>query len=292
MEAFMFRAMSACIAALVVAVIGMHDAAAQAVGGRLKAIANAKTIKVAHRLDATPFSFVNDRKEITGYTVDLCRQVVASIERQLGVQGLKVDWVPVTTQERFEAVASGKADMECGSSTITLGRMKQVDFSNIVFVESTGLVVRINAGINSLKDVGGKKIAVVAGTSNEQAVIARNQQLKLNAVIVPVRNRDEAVAALEAEQIDGFASDKLLLVGTRFKDNRQLRLLSEDLSIEPYAIVLPRGDWEMRLAVNTALAGIFRGEEMKKIFDRWFGQLGLQPGVLLGAAYVLGALSE
>jgi ABC-type amino acid transport substrate-binding protein len=291
-ETFMFRAMSACIAAAFVVALGAGDAAAQAPGGRLKSIAASKTLKVAHRLDATPFSFINDRKEITGYTVDICRQVATSLERQLGIQGLKVEWVPVTTQERFEAVASGKADMECGSSTVTLGRMKLVDFSNLVFVESTGLVVTNASGINSLKDVAGKKIAVVAGTSNEQAVNARNQQLKLNAVVVSVKNRDEAVAALESGQVDGFASDKLLLVGTRFKDNKQLKLLAEDLSIEPYAIVLPRGDWEMRLAVNTALAEIYRGEGIRKIFDRWFGQLGLQPGFLLGAAYVLGALPE
>jgi ABC-type amino acid transport substrate-binding protein len=170
--------------------------------------------------------------------------------------------------------------------------MKQVGFSNYVFVESTGLLVKAASGVNSLKDIAGKKIAVVAGTTNERAVVARNQQMKLNAVVVPVKNRDEAVAALEAGQADGFASDKLLLVGTKFKGNEQMRLLPEDLSIEPYAIALPRGDWELGLAVNTALAEIYRGDGVRMIFERWFGPLGLQPGILLGAAYVLGALPE
>src|SRR6476659_11045617 len=107
---------------------------------RLKTIASTKVIKVAYRTDARPFSFVNNNQPV-GYSIDLCKLVVASIERQLNAGSLKIEWVPVTLQTRFSAVASGKADMECGSSTVTLGRMKEVDFSNFIFIESTGIVV-------------------------------------------------------------------------------------------------------------------------------------------------------
>jgi glutamate/aspartate transport system substrate-binding protein len=285
----MLRALSVLIALFLAAGIGTDPASAQASGGRLKSIAASKSIKIAHRTDAIPFSYVNEKKETVGFTVDICKQVVASIERQLKMQGLKVEWVPVTTQTRFEAVASGKADLECGSSTVTLARMKQVDFSNFVFVETTGLAVRTTAAINNLKDVNGKKIAVIAGTTNQTALVRQNQQL--NAVIVPVKDRDEAIEALDKGQVDAFASDKLLLLGTKFKSGQELRLLPDDLSIEPYAIALPLGDWELRLAVNTALAELYRSPEMKSIFERWFAHLG-KPGVLLGAAYILGALPE
>jgi ABC-type amino acid transport substrate-binding protein len=98
---------------------------AQALDGRLKKIAAAKAISVAYRADAVPFSFVNDKGQPDGFTIDLCKRVVNSIERQLNVAGLKVNWVPVTVQTRFEAVAKGRADMECGSSTMTLARMKE-----------------------------------------------------------------------------------------------------------------------------------------------------------------------
>jgi glutamate/aspartate transport system substrate-binding protein len=289
----MLRAAAVLIALVVGAGIGIDSAGAQAPAGRLKSVAANKVVKIAHRTDATPFSFVTeDRKEPRGYTIDICKQVVASLGRQLGIQDLTIEWVPVTTQTRFEVVASGGADLECGSSTVTLGRMKLVDFSSYVFVESTGLVVRNAAGIGSFKDVAGKKIAVIAGTSNESAVVQQNRQLQLNAVVVPVKDRNEAIAALESGQVDAFASDKLLLVGTRFKDDKAQRMLPDDLSVEPYAIALPRGDWELRLAVNTALAELYRGGDVKKIFDRWFGQLGFQPGLLLSAAFVFGALPE
>src|SRR5262249_36504588 len=152
-----------------------------------------------------PFSFIPDKtkNEPAGYTIDICKQVVALLERQFGIRGLKIEWVPVTTQTRFEAVASGKADLECGASTVTLGRMKLVDFSNYVFTEGRGLEVR-PAVIRTLKDVAGKRIAVVAGTTNEEAIALQNQKRQLNATVVPVKDRDEAVAALDSGLVDAF----------------------------------------------------------------------------------------
>lgn len=288
----MLRKVLSVVAVVTATVVAAHAASAETLSGRLKTIAASKTVKIAYRTDATPFSFQNERKEVAGYTIDLCKLVVASMERQLNVQPLKIQWVPVTTQTRFEAVAGGKADLECGSSTVTLARMKTVDFSNLVFVESTGVAVKNSAGINNLKDLSGKKIAVIAGTTNERAVADKNQKTQLNATIVVVKDRDEAIAALDSGKVDAFASDKLLLVGTQFKDVQALRMLPDDLSLEPYAIVLPRGDWALRLAVNTGLAEVYRSGEVMKIFERWFGPLGLRPGLLLGASYALGGLSE
>ena len=97
-------------------------ATAQALDGRLKKIADTKTITIAHRTDAAPFSFVDNSKEVTGYSVDLCRRIVASIERQIGVKNLKVNYLPVTAQNRLDAIIKGQADMECGATTVTLSR--------------------------------------------------------------------------------------------------------------------------------------------------------------------------
>jgi ABC-type amino acid transport substrate-binding protein len=267
-------------------------ASAQSLEGRLNTINSGKVIKIAHRTDARPFSYLNARNEPDGYTIDLCKQVVRSLEKQLGGQPLKIEWVPVTTDKRFDAVASGAADMDCGASTVTLSRMKQVDFSSVVFIESTGLVVRRAVGVNTIDGLAGKRIAVVAGTSNERAMTARAQKLNLNATIVPVKTREEGVAALESGSVDAFASDKLLLIGAQFANAQTLVMLPEDLSIEPYAIVLPRGDWAMRAAVNTALAQVYGSGEIMTIFNKWFAQVGLRPSVLLSATYALGVVPE
>ena len=287
-----FVAVALALSVGIVADGASAQAQSQPQGGRLKTIVASKTIKIAHRTDALPFSFIDHGKEVAGYSVDVCKAVVTSLQRQLQLPALKIEWVPVTTQSRFAAVAGGQADLECGASTVTLSRMKEVDFSNFIFVESTGIAVSASAAVNKLQDLSGKKIAVISGTSNEKAMAAKNQELKLNATLVPVKDRDEAVNALESGRVDAFASDKLLLYGAEFKNPQALRALPDDLSIEPYAIVLPRGDWELRLAVNTALAELYKSGDVQKIFGVWFGQLGLRPGALLNAVYLLGAMAE
>jgi len=259
---------------------------------RLKVITSTKVIKIAHRTDARPFSFLNDNKEPVGFTIDLCKLVVNSIEQQTGIANLKIEWVPVTVQTRFAAVASGKADMECGASTATLGRMKEVDFSSFVFVESTGMVVTRASNIRTFADMAGKKIAVAGGTTNEQAILAQLKQQKIEAMLVSVKDGAEAIAMLESGGADGFASDKLLLVGAPMKNPQALVMLPDDLSVEPYAIALPRGDWAFRLAVNTGLAQIYRDGRVVGVFKAWFDRIGLQMSPVLRIMYGLGALSD
>lgn len=257
---------------------------------RLKTILAKKAIRIAYRVDARPFAFVNDAKEPLGYSIDLCKQVTQSIAKQFGVPELQIEWVPVTVHTRFAAVTDGKADIECGASSITLGRMKEVDFSIPMFVESTGIMVLGASNIHSFAELAGKKIAVISGTSNERVLQRQAERQEPKPTIVTVKDHDEAIAALEAGKADGFASDKMLLVGAQLKHPDAFVLLPEDLSIEPYAIVVPRGDWALRLAVNTGLAQIFRSGRTAEVFERWF--FGLRPGILLGAIYAVGGLAD
>ena len=261
--------------------------------GRLKKIHDTKTIAVAYRADAVPFSFEDNDKKPTGYMVELCRSVIGVIERQIGVTPLQVKWVPVTAQNRFATVAGGQADMECGASSVTLGRMKEVGFSSLTFVDGTGLLVRASTPGNSLLDLANKKIGVIPGTSNERAL---NEALKakvVNAVVVPVPNREDGLAQLEAGGIDALASDRVLLVGlvAKSKDAKALALLGDPLSYEPYAIVLPRGDWAMRQAVDAALAQIYKSPALPELYNRWFAALG-RPSPVLEVMFALGRLPE
>ena len=261
--------------------------------GRLKKIHETKTISVAYRTDALPFSFEDNEKKPAGYMVDLCRSVIGAIERQIGVSPLQVKWVPVTVQTRFSAVSGGQADMECGATTVTLGRMKEVGFSSLTFVDGTGLLLRSSTAGKSLMDLANKKIGVISGTSNERALTEAMKAKMVTAQVVPVKTRDEGLAQLEAGTIDAFAGDRVLLVGlvSKAKDPKSLALLGEALSYEPYAIVLPRGDWAMRLAVDTALAQVYKSSALPEIYNRWFGMLG-RPSPIIEVMYGLGRLPE
>src|SRR4029078_640651 len=135
--------------AFCVAVVASLTAPAQAQEGRLAAIMSSKTIKIAYRTDARPFSYTNSFSDPAGYTIDLCRMLVDVMQQRLKLDALKIEWVPVTTQQRFEAVGAGKADIECGASTVTLSRMEQVDFSSLIFVETTGILVKKDSAIST-----------------------------------------------------------------------------------------------------------------------------------------------
>ena len=284
----MLRTAFAALAALLLA----SAVQAQPLEGRLKRIAETKTIAIAHRTDAMPFSFT-ENGQVTGFTVDLCKRVVTSIERQINVPGLQIKWVPVTSQNRFDVVASGQADLECGASTVTLSRLRQVDFSSFIFIETTSLLVKSASGLQSFADVAGKKIAVVAGTTNERAVQAQLKRRQINATVLPMKTREQAFEALESGAADAFASDRLLLLGSfvKAKDPKAMAILGDELSMEPYGIALPRGDAALRLAVNTGLSQVFGSGEIGDLFKTWFGQLG-RPSVVLEVNYLLGTIPD
>ena len=287
------EAMTRIFALFILGLVGTAAAYAQPLEGRLKRIAETKSIAVAYRSDAMPFSFAGEKNVAEGFSIDLCKRVAASIGRELNLPNLEIRWVPVSIQSRFDAVAQGRADLECGSSTITLSRQKQVDFSNIIFVESTGLLVKAGSGVRGFSDLAGRRIAVVKGTTNEAAVGSALKRANLNAAVLPFGSRDEALAALEQGKADAFASDKLLLMGAlaSARSPGSLTLLPDQLSYEPYGIVLPRGDAALRLAVNTALAQVYRSGDIIDLFRRWFGALG-PPSTVVEAAYLLGAIPE
>lgn len=285
--------MSCRLATLVVAALFAPALACAQVDGHLKKIKESKSVAIAYRSDASPFSFVDQSQEPTGYSIELCRRVVSTIAQQIGIDGMQIKWVPVTVQNRIEAVEKGQADMECGSTTVTLSRMKKVNFSSFTFVDGTGLLIKSDSPARQLSDFSGKKIAVIPGTTNEKALNEALRKGVINATVVPIKTREEGLAQLEAGQIDAFASDKVLLMALapKAKDPKTIALLTEDLSFEPYAITLPRNDDNFRLAVDRALADIYRSGAIVEIFNRWFGALG-KPGIMLQAAFIFGAIPE
>jgi len=258
----------------------------------LKKVRDSKTLSIAYRTDALPFSYAGADKQPAGYTVDLCKRVAASIEQQLKLS-LQVKWVPATSQNRLDLVRNGQADMECGSTTATLSRMETVDFSSPVFVDTTGLLVNKASGAKSLTGLAGKKIAVVTGTTNQKALEQSIKKALISATVVPVKNREEGIGALTSGSVDAFAGDKILLLGLapKVQDPSKFELLGDDLGFEPYAIVLPRGDASFRLAVNRALSQIFQSAAIGEIFKHAFGpDAEPTPGLLI--MYALSSFPE
>ena len=247
-------------------------------------------INVAFSGDSLPFSFVDDKRQPAGYSIDLCKRVIAQLGRAAGVPDLKVNWVVGTVAERLAMVASGKVDLECANTTATQTRMATVDFSSLIFLDGGGLIAKA-AATQKLADLAGKNIGVIAGTTTETRLESILKARLVNAKVVKVKDGNEGIAMLESGSLDAFASDKIKLLGLALqaKDPKALAMLPDDLSIEPLAFALPRGDSSYRLEVNRALTQVYVSGEIEAIFNQWLGTLG-RPGGLLAAMYILNAI--
>jgi ABC-type amino acid transport substrate-binding protein len=261
--------------------------------GTLEKIRKQGAITMGYVDGSAPFSSTDAAKQPQGYSVDLCREIASSIRAQLGLASLETRWVALTLQNRLEAVKSGRVDIECSTTTWTLGRQADVDFSLITFVDGGSILTRVESEAGRLSDFNGKRIAVITGTTTEKALKGSLDRRSIKAEVVTVRTREAGLQLLDSRKVEGFASDRIVLIGVVLTSKTQgaFKLLDEDFSVEPYALALPRGDAEYRLAVNRALARLYRTGDIQKIYERWLGRLG-PPSVLLSATYFIQALAE
>jgi ABC-type amino acid transport substrate-binding protein len=281
------------LAILIVASTALVSAAHAQKTDTLAKIKAAQSITVAFSGDSLPFSYVGSDNQPAGYSIDLCKRVIAAIGRTIGTPDLKVNWVVDTVPNRIAMVASGKADMECANTTESQSRLKDVDFSNLIFVDGGGFLVKANSSINGFSDLAGKSIAVTSGTTTETRLNATLKARLIDAKVVTVKDGVEGVAMLQSGSVAAFASDKIKLIGlaAQAKDPNQFALLAEDLSFEPYAFMLPRNDSAFRLVVNSALTQVYLSGEIDPIFAKWLGKLG-RPSGLLAAMYLLNSIPE
>ena len=250
-------------------------------------------IRLGYVDGAAPFSWADANGEPQGYSVDLCRIVADGIAEQLKRKQLKVRWVKLTLQNRIDAVRKKQVDIECGTATWTFSRQRLVDFSLITFVDGGSILTRVQTDARRIGDFGGKRIAVIGGTTTETALRDSLKRGLIPAEVVLIKGRDEGLELLRQGQVDGLASDRTALIGvvvTRAAGDA-FRLLEEDFSIEQYALMLPRNDADFRIAVNRALARLYRSGEIRRVYDRWLGPLG-PPSVLLSATYFIQNLAE
>ena len=268
-------------------------AGAQDLQGTLKKIKDSGTITIGYREQSVPFSFKGTDGKPAGYSVDLCQRIATGVQQQLKLSKLDVKWVAVTPETRVSSVVNGTIDLECGSTTNSLSRQEQVDFSHMTFVDGGSLLVKASQKLAAFQDLSGKKIGVVPGTTTETAVKNALQKAFVTAQIVPVKDHREGLSALDAGTIDAYASDRTILIGLAVtaNDPTQYAIAEQYLSYEPYGFMLKRGDAPFRLAVNRVLSSLYRSGEIMQIYGRWFGKLG-QPGNLLIAMYALHALPE
>lgn len=262
-------------------------------GGTLAKIMESGEIVIGHRESSVPFAYLDENQKPVGYSIDLCMKIVEAVEAELGKE-LTVKYVPVNPKTRIALIANGTIDLECGSTTNTLTRQKQVEYLPVTFITGTKLLVRKDGGIQSVADLGGKVVALAQGTTNERAVLAAVEELGLDVKVLPVRDHAEGMLSLETDRVDVYATDHILLFGliSKSKTPDDFVVVGDFLSFDPYALMVRRDDSEFELIGKKALGAVFRSGEIDAIYSKWFDPLGVPADPLLKAAFTLGALPE
>jgi ABC-type amino acid transport substrate-binding protein len=270
------------------AVVGLGSAGA----GTLDTVRQDKALRIAYREDAPPFSFTDDAGLPAGFTIDLCRSIAKHIGEQLNINDLKINYVLVTAENRFDAIENGKADLLCEPTSETLSRREQVDFSIPTFVDGASLLVS-GDGPGDFSGLSGKKIGVLAGTTTEQSLRDTLSRANINAEIAPAKSHEEGLAMLDKGEIVAYFGDRAILayLATKSTDASKLRLADNYFSLEPYALALPHGDEDFRLAVDRALSHIYRSGEIAVVFAHTFGA-EMQPSDTLKTLYSISALPD
>jgi ABC-type amino acid transport substrate-binding protein len=284
---------SAAFLALGIAGAGLAPGVAAAASPTLDRIKETGIIKFGYRDNAVPFSYKDREGRIRGYSVELCLLVAGAIQKELALPELKIEWLPVEASNRLDYVTSGKVDAVCGTTTITLSRMKSVEFSLPIYVDGGSVLVRAKSKLGRLADLKDKRIAVISGTTTEEELVRGLNAIAAPAVLVPVKTGAEGMAMLTKGTVDGYAADRVVLAYLKLRapDPKAFAFVAGDFSFEPFGLPLRRDDPDFKVAVNRALANIYRTGDIDGIFQHWLGALGI-PGPLLRAMFYLNALPE
>lgn len=284
-----------CRTAVALLCLSLGTAAwSQSASPTLTRIGERGQINIGHRESATPFSYFDEGKQVSGFSVELCGRVVDEVKKALGKE-VKVNYVPITTANRIAQVTSGGIDMECGTTTITLGRLEQVDFSMPFWITGTQLAVKKGSGIHEAEDLRGKTVAVLQGSSNERALQALSQAKGLNLRFNYVKDYAEGFLSLETGRVDALAGDGTpiaVFAATKARNPAGLEIVGRLLSTDPYGVMFQRGDAEFRVLVNRALARAFASGEAQRLFDKYFAPVGLAFGGDMAVLYRVQSLPE
>jgi ABC-type amino acid transport substrate-binding protein len=257
---------------LVLALLCALPAGAQELAGTLKKVKDAGSVTIGYRESSFPFSYLNAAKRPIGYSIDLCLEIVEEARDALGLDDLAVKYVPVNPDNRIDMVASGKVDLECGSTTSNRERQKRVAFSPVIFVSGTKLMVRRPVTIRSYLDLKGRTVAVTSGTTNQAALKALSDKRKLDIHFIVAKDHAESFSLVEKGKADAFATDDVLLYGfiARSGRARELTVVGDFLSYDPYGIMYRRDDPDFDAVVKSAFERLATSRELEQTYNKWF----------------------
>ena len=229
-------------------------------------------ITIGHRDSSIPFSYLNDKQEPIGYSMDICLKIADAVKAELKLPNLAVKMSPVTSATRIPLMANGTIDLECGSTTNNADRQKQVAYAPTTFITANRFVTKKTANVSSLDGLKGKTIVSTSGSTNIKQAVELNASRSLGMNILPAKDHAEAFLMVETGRAVAFVMDDILLYSlvATAKTPGDYVVSAEGLSVEPYGIMLRRDDPSFKALVDRTVAGLMQSGEIEKIYAKWF----------------------
>ena len=240
--------------------------------GTLKKVKETGTITIGHRDSSIPLSYLDDKLQPIGFSIELCKHVVDAVKAKLAMPNLNVKYNPVTSATRLPLVANGTVDIECGSTANMTSRQAQVGFSYTFFVPQFKWITRTNNDIKSADDLRGKTVAVTAGTNTALFVNKMNNEGKLGMTIMQGKDHAESFLLVETGRASAWMEDDILIAGFRAnaKNPADFKLLDKSYPSDPYALMIRKDDQQFKALVDETLAKLMRSGEFEKLYTQWF----------------------
>lgn len=242
--------------------------------GRLDRIKTTGEVALGFRDSSIPFSYLDDKQQPIGYSMDICRGVVDALKKQLGLPQLKTKLVPVTSSTRIPLVANGTVDLACGSATNNEARQKQVSFAPTMFVTATRFAALKKSNVKDLDDFKGKTVVSTAGTSNIRWLTQVNAEKNLGMRIIPAKDHAEAFLMVGSGRAVAFFMDDVLLAGLAASSRNpdEWMISANAYTLEPYGIIEPKNDPQFKEAVDNAVKAMMKDGTVDKLYNKWFMQ--------------------
>ena len=262
----------------------------------LERIKRTGEIRIGFVPDAPPLSFMDEEENVIGYSIDLCRRIASAARDEVGIEQIKILFVPlITMEDRITAIEDGEIDIECGATTVTMTRRERVDFTLMTFITASAVLSRRSTPLDTVDDLDGAEIAVLEGTTTEDVMRKVIDINEFDIDLELIESHEEGMELLNAGRVDGYASDRAMLIGQVFLNadaGNEYSMTRAALSFEPYAFMVPKGDSDFRLVADKALAVQFRGAGIRRLYQTWFGRYGEPLSPIVAAMYEFQAVGQ
>ncbi len=238
----------------------------------LDRIRSSGRIVLAHRESAVPFSYYDANKKPVGYALDLCKDIAEAVRKHLGLKTIAIAYLPITTATRIEAITSGKADLECGTTTNNAERRQKVAFTISHYITGTRFAVRADSDIAELPQFEHHVLVSTTGSTPFKTIASANSDRLLGIDVRAVPDNAKAMEMLANKTADGFAMDDVQLYGliAESANPAQFKVVGKFLTIEPLAIMMSKDDAAFKKVVDDEMRHLIRSGEADKIYARWF----------------------